>query len=518
VEINQPGPIATSFDDSGLSASTVYFYRVRVETGAGFSAYSNEATATTPAPLPSPPTLQAAPLSASQIRLTWITTATGIVRFHIERRIAAGSYAEINQPGPTATSFDDSGLSALTAYFYRIRVETAAGLSPYSNEVTATTLQGLPAAPTNLQATATSSTQANLTWTNNAPDATAIRLELQTPNTAFTDIGPAPTLTGTLVTNLQPSTAYAFRVRAQNAVGFSPYSNSATVTTPSIPKTIYLIPGIGQTSDDMQSLYGSLTAAGSLGIDPNRFRVDPGFYYRGCAEVDFCPSNCSISGGAQALAQYILNRKPPGDIVLIGFSMGGLIARDMIATNWFGVLNGRKMAALITLGTPSAGYPYTFIDRTFDCTPLITEMDGNWRSQQAQNSVVLSDYLRSLTSQWTSYPGNSGVWFAASGRSCSNPIRIVDPTTGCRDSNPYSDGVVCDDSATYNLGVAAATKPTSYWRDAGQMYVHSSGGLGGVGSSLILCGNVGGINNPPLSAPPAWDSLFATIRAVINGL
>jgi len=51
------------------------------------------------------------------------------------------------------------------------------GFLAYSNEVTVTTLQALPAAPTNLQATAISSSQVNMTWTNNAPDATAIRVE-----------------------------------------------------------------------------------------------------------------------------------------------------------------------------------------------------------------------------------------------------------------------------------------------------------------------------------------------------
>src|SRR5260370_30250320 len=105
-----------------------------VETGAGLSAYSNEATATTPAQWPSAPTLQAAPLSASQIRLTWNTAATGIVRFHIERRIAAGSYLEVNLPGATATSFDDSGLSASTAYLYRMRSENAVRVSAASKQ------------------------------------------------------------------------------------------------------------------------------------------------------------------------------------------------------------------------------------------------------------------------------------------------------------------------------------------------------------------------------------------------
>ena len=147
---------ATSYQDTIVVPNTVYSYRMRSEGATGLSAYSNEASATTPAvPLPPAPVVQAAAISSSQIRLNWSTTATGIVRFRIERRTATTAYAEVGQPGATITGFDDAGLIPATTYVYRMRVETGAGISPYSNEATATTLQGLPAAPSNLRATAT---------------------------------------------------------------------------------------------------------------------------------------------------------------------------------------------------------------------------------------------------------------------------------------------------------------------------------------------------------------------------
>jgi uncharacterized protein (TIGR03437 family) len=181
---------ATAYQDTTVQANTAYTYRMRSEGATGFSAYSNETSVTTPAmPLPPAPALQGSATASSQIHLSWTSTATGIIRFRIERRTTTGAYVEISQPSATATSFDDSGLNASTAYVYRTRVETAAGLSPYSNEITVTTLQALPAAPTNLQATPFSSTQINLAWANNAPDATAIRVEYLPPgSTAFLDI------------------------------------------------------------------------------------------------------------------------------------------------------------------------------------------------------------------------------------------------------------------------------------------------------------------------------------------
>jgi hypothetical protein len=109
--------------------------------------YSNEASATTPAPPdtepPSAPgALSATAVSSSQIDLSWQPAAdnVGVAQYRIERCQGAGcaSFAEI--ASTTATSYSNSGLSASTAYSYRVRAEDAVpNLGPYSNEASATT-------------------------------------------------------------------------------------------------------------------------------------------------------------------------------------------------------------------------------------------------------------------------------------------------------------------------------------------------------------------------------------------
>ena len=512
---------AISYQDTTVQPSTTYTYRIRSEGAGGLSSYSSEASATTPAlPLPSAPTMQGTATSASQIHLSWTSTATAVVRFRVERRTTTGVYSEISQPSPTSTSFDDSGLAASTAYLYRMRVETSSGISPYSNEVAATTLAiPLPPAPT-VQVTATSSSQIHLSWSSTATGTVLFSVERRTTTGGYSQISqPAATSTSFDDSGLSGSTTYSYRMRVQTGAGFSPYSIEVTATTLPIPipKTVFLIHGIGQTNADMLGLYRSLT--GTLGIDLTKFQVDPGFDFSECANTDFCSASCSFSAGGQKLAQYIANANPPGDIILIGFSMGGLIARDMMANGRL-ILNGRKISALITLGTPNLGYPYTLVDTAIKCTQLVQQMDGNWRSQQSTNTVVLSPYLLSLTNQWpsTSYPGSGGLWLAASGRSCSNPTRTINATTGCRDRNPSSDGVVCDDSATYFVSTPSGTAPNRYWQDPGQIYVHSNTAWG-IGTSFVLCGNSGNpAVNPPLWNPPSFGPLFAAIKGLINGL
>jgi Fibronectin type III domain/Bacterial pre-peptidase C-terminal domain len=90
----------------------------------------------------------------------------------------------------------------------------------------------LPAAPSNLTATASSMTEVQLNWTDNSNNESGFRIETRFPGGVFQDIGSVPAnSTGVNVINLSPETAYDFRVRARNASGNSAYSNTASATT-----------------------------------------------------------------------------------------------------------------------------------------------------------------------------------------------------------------------------------------------------------------------------------------------
>lgn len=96
----------------------------------------------------------------------------------------------------------------------------------------------LPAAPGSLAATPASSSSISLTWTDNATNEAAYKVESATAATGpWTEVaGALPAgSTSYTATGLAASTTYHFRVRASNAAGDSSYSASASATTSAAP-------------------------------------------------------------------------------------------------------------------------------------------------------------------------------------------------------------------------------------------------------------------------------------------
>jgi len=90
-----------------------------------------------------------------------------------------------------------------------------------------------PAAPSNLQATAVSSTDIQLSWQDNSNNETSFRIESKTASSAYQQVATPPAnSTGATISGLFSATAYTFRVRAMNAAGNSNFSNEATASTP----------------------------------------------------------------------------------------------------------------------------------------------------------------------------------------------------------------------------------------------------------------------------------------------
>ena len=151
---NQVGSVSsgTSYSDSGLTSSTTYYYVVEAVDGSGSSAPSAQAKATTKANAtcsavpPAPTGLMATSASSSSINLSWGAVTPppncAISSYGVFRSTAGGfTPSSSNQiaSGLSGTSFSDSGLSASTAYYYKVEALNTFGASAPSAQASATT-------------------------------------------------------------------------------------------------------------------------------------------------------------------------------------------------------------------------------------------------------------------------------------------------------------------------------------------------------------------------------------------
>jgi hypothetical protein len=96
----------------------------------------------------------------------------------------------------------------------------------------------VPGAPGSLAATATSTSQVNLTWADNSNNEAGFTIERATNNAfsaGLTSATVGANATSYSATGLAASTTYYFRVRATNAAGASANSNTASATTQGTP-------------------------------------------------------------------------------------------------------------------------------------------------------------------------------------------------------------------------------------------------------------------------------------------
>jgi chitodextrinase len=91
-----------------------------------------------------------------------------------------------------------------------------------------------PTAPSKLTATALTASSIGLKWTNGTTPQNSVTVERCT-GSGCTNFVQAASLPGTATAftdrGLASKTAYTYRVRATNASGYSPYSNSASTRT-----------------------------------------------------------------------------------------------------------------------------------------------------------------------------------------------------------------------------------------------------------------------------------------------
>jgi len=249
VRIAEPGANATTRTDTGLTAGTTYYYKVKAFNAAGNSGYSNTAEATTqdnaPAIAVSTTSIEVSCAqgsdAASETFQVWNAGGSTLAYQMTDNTSklsvspASGSSSDSADKQTHTVIFTTADL-AVGVYDRIITVAddgSGAANGPVTIDVRINVIETAPATPSGLVASAQSTTAIRLSWTDNSDNETGFKIDRRQSGTSgWTRIAePGADTTAHNDTGLTVATKYYYMVKAYNGAGNSAYSNTGDATT-----------------------------------------------------------------------------------------------------------------------------------------------------------------------------------------------------------------------------------------------------------------------------------------------
>ncbi len=236
----------TNYTHPNRTAGTTDYYRVSAVNNDGTSSPSNVASATAGTP-DAVTGVTATASGRNQINLSWTAPSrnggASVTGYRIQvSPNGTGNWTNLEggNTNSTATTYSHTGLQSGKTYYYRVYAINSRGVGIVDSNVANATTDPItaPTAPTGLSATASGSSQINLSWTTPSDDGglfiMGYRIEISTnAGTNWSDlIASTGSISTTYMhTGLTPGTTYHYRVSANNRNYRSVPSNVAHATT-----------------------------------------------------------------------------------------------------------------------------------------------------------------------------------------------------------------------------------------------------------------------------------------------
>lgn len=247
----------TTYTDNTIQKGVQYSYMVRayVATGALYSPYSN--TASIGSGLINPPSgLNYSYVSSTQVLLRWTDTSDNENGFKVEWKIGGdGEWNILSWLDPNVTAYNVTNLNPYTKYYFRIRAYSNSGNSDsLSEEILVST--AIPAAPSNVVATALSASQIRITWKDNSDSEDVFRIMRKPSNGYYYDVLAEVGKNNTSYTdsNLTAGMRYSYKVVSYNSTGSS--ESSAVEAKTNTKQTFSDLKSVSWAKDAIENLAG----------------------------------------------------------------------------------------------------------------------------------------------------------------------------------------------------------------------------------------------------------------------
>ena len=239
--LTSPSASARSYTHSSLQPGDQRYYQLRARNRAGWSEFSQSASAATLTGVPNAPGLTVRAAAFDAVELTWTVPADNgdpITGYTLEWSADGNpdTWATLHSVGAADTSYNDTPLEPGTERYYRIRAVNSTGNGSWSTVRKAVTPPAPPVTP-ELEAEANGQNAIDLTWSepdNRGGPITGYELQVSadgSENSYRRLTSPSASARFYTHGNLQPGDERYYQLRARNRAGWSEWSVAAFAIT-----------------------------------------------------------------------------------------------------------------------------------------------------------------------------------------------------------------------------------------------------------------------------------------------